>query len=79
MRKAFLKFMEHVVSIDCPFNNFSVSTYKSYIEVKFIIATSVKPNELGWLNTHLIGGRWFLVAEQGAIHLIIRFDDTNED
>lgn len=79
MRKAFLKFMEQVMTNACPFYNFSVSIYKSFIEVKFIIATSVRPEELGWLNTHLIGGRWFIIAENDSIRLVVRFDNENED
>lgn len=71
--------MEHVLSIDCPFYTFNVQTYKTYIDVTFIIATSIKPNDLGWLNTHLIGGRWFLVAENDTIKVIVRFEDTDED
>lgn len=70
--------MEHVLSIDCPFYTFNVQTYKTYIDVTFIVATSIKPNDLGWLNTHLIGGRWFLVAENDTIKVIVRFEDTDE-
>lgn len=71
--------MEHVIAIDCPFYNFSVSTYKSYIEVRFIVTTSIWPDELGWLNTHLIGGRWFIIAENDSIRLTVRFEEENED
>lgn len=71
--------MEHVLSIDCPFYTFNVRTYKTYIDVTFIVATSIQPNDLGWLNTHLIGGRWFLVAENDSIMVIVRFEDTDED
>ena len=79
MRQSFLKFMEQVMSIDCPFYNFIVSTYKNFIEVNFIIITSIRPEELGWLNTHLIGGRWFLIAKDDSIRLIVRFEEDNDD
>ena len=79
MRKAYLKFMEHVVSIDCPFFSFSVKFYRSYIEVRFIIASSLTPEDLGWLNTHLLGGRWFLTAEEDSVIIVVRFEETNED
>lgn len=79
MKKAFLKFMEHVLDDGCPFYTFNVSTYKTDIEVVFVIATTVKPADLGWINTHLVGGRWFLAAEENSIRLIIRFDDTDND
>ena len=79
MKKAFLKFMEHVLIDGCPFYTFSISTYKSYIEVVFIVATIIKPSDLGWINTHLVGGRWFLVAEENSIRLIIRFDEPEND
>lgn len=79
MKKAFLQFMGDVLICDCPFYTFSVTTYKSYIEVVFIIATMIKPSDLGWINDHLVGGRWFLVAEENSIRLIVRFDKTEND
>lgn len=79
MKKAFLKFMEHVLVDGCPFYTFNVSTYKSYIEVVFVCATAIKPADLGWINTHLVDGRWFVVAEDNSIRLIIRFDNTEDD
>lgn len=78
MKKAFLKFMEHVVSVDCPFYPFSVSIYRTFIEVKFVTKCSVKPGDLGWLNTHLIGGRWFIISENDSIAVIVRFEADND-
>ena len=78
MRKAFLKFMEHVVSIDCPFFSFSVNFYRSYIEVRFINELSLTPENLGWLNTHLLGGRWFITAEGDSVIIVVRFEETDE-
>lgn len=79
MKKAFLKFMGYVGDVDCPFYTFNVSTYKTYIEVAFTIATAVKPSDLGWLNTHLEGGRWFVVGERDTVKLIVRFDKTDDE
>lgn len=79
MRKAYLKFMEHVGSIDCPFFSFSVNFYRSYIEVRFIIASSLNSEDLGWLNHHLLGGRWFLTAEENSVIIVVRFEETDKD
>lgn len=78
MKKAFLTFMGHVISIDCPFHTFSVSNYKSYIEVKFINKCYVRPEDLGWLNTHLIGGRWFIISENDSTIVLVRFEEDND-
>lgn len=71
--------MEQVMCNDCPFNSFNVVSYKSFIDVTFIVATSVKPNDLGWLNTHLVDGRWFITAENDSIRIIVRFEDKDAD
>ncbi len=79
MKKAFLEFMTHVMTNDCPFYTYNVSIYKSFIDVVFVISTTINPSDLGWINTHLIGGRWFLAAENDSIRLTIRFDETDDD
>lgn len=79
MRKAFLKFMEQVMCNDCPFSSFNVASYKSFMDVTFIVSTSVRPNDLGWLNTHLVDGRWFITAEDDSIRIIVRFENKDAD
>lgn len=79
MKKAFLKFMEHIIDFDCPFSRFTVTTYKGFIEVKFIITDSICPEDLGWLNTHLVDGRWFITTGVSIISLVVRFFENDED
>ena len=79
MRQKFLEFMKHVVSDDCPFYNFSVNKYRSYIEVRFIITISIFPDDLRWLNTHLVDSRWFITTEGEANVIVVRFEETDED
>ena len=79
MKKTFLQFMEQVTDIDCPFSSFNVVSYKTFIEVTFIVATSVNPTALGWLNTHLVNGRWFITAEADSVRIVVRFVDEDKD
>lgn len=71
--------MEQVTDIDCPFSSFYFVSYKSFIDVTFIVSTSVNPTDLGWLNTHLVDGRWFITAENDSIRIIVRFEDKDAD
>lgn len=71
--------MEHVLEDGCPFVTFSVSTYSSFIDVIFDNFTTIRPEELDWINTHLVGGRWWLTAEDNFVKLIIRFDEPSDD
>lgn len=79
MKKAFLKFNKHVLEYSCPFNNFSVHTYNSFIDVVFDSSKTIKPKQLKWINTHLKDGRWWLSADDKSFKLIIRFMEPIND
>lgn len=79
MKSASLEFMKYLLMVDSPFHNFSVRTYKSYVEVNINPAGAIKPTDLGWLNTHSSGGRWSVILETEGMVIRVCFDDVNDD
>lgn len=77
--KNFFHFVEHLTDTCCPWHKSVLSIHTSFIEVMFITSCTVRPSDLGWLNTHAVGGQWFLTSEDNETHIVVRFfDEGNE-
>ena len=76
--KNFMNFVTFLTYPDCPWATSVIKQHKTYIEVKFITSCVVRPSDLGWLNTHAIGGEWFVTTEDDEIHIVVRFHDEKE-
>lgn len=79
MIKNFMNFVACLTDTDCPWATSVIKTHKSYIEVMFITSCVLRPSELGWLNTHAIGGEWFVTSENDETHIVVRFHENNEE
>lgn len=77
-KKIFLAFAACLTDPDCPWGKSIVSSKLSYIEVMFTTSCMVHPSDLGWLNAHAVGGRWFITSEDDEIHIVVRFEDDEE-
>lgn len=78
MQKNFLDFMSFLTDPDCPWATSVVNTHTSYIDVMFVTSCMVRPSDLGWLNTHVVGGEWFITSENDEIHIVVRFHNDDE-
>ena len=78
MRKNFLDFVTWLTDPDCPWHKSIISIHVSYIDVMFVTSCQIHPSDLGWLNTHAVGGRWFITSENDEIQVIVRFQDDDE-
>lgn len=77
-KKNFLAFMAWLSDPDCPWGRAIVTTNLSYIDVVFVTSRTVHPSYLGWLNTHAVGGRWFITPNDDELQIVVRFDDEEE-
>jgi hypothetical protein len=77
--KNFLDFVKHLTDICCPWHKSVVAIYATYIEVTFVTSTMVRPSDLGWLNTHAVGGEWFVTSEDNETHIVVRFHENDEE
>lgn len=73
MERNFLNFVAHLTDNCCPWRKAVIDIRLSLIEMTFVTAAAVNPSDLGWLNTHAVGGSWFIVAEDGETHIVVRF------
>ncbi len=78
MIKNFLNFVTFLTDPDCPWHKSVVAICKNYIEVTFVTSVVIHPSDLGWLNTHAVGGSWFIVAENDETHIVVRFHNEDE-
>lgn len=71
--KNFLNFVAHLTDNCCPWHKSVVTIHTTSIEVMFITSCMVNPSDLGWLNTHAVGGTWFITSEENETHIVVRF------
>lgn len=76
--KNFQEFVKHLTDTCCPWQKSIVSIYTSSIEVTFITTSMVRPSDLGWLNTHAVGGLWSITAVDNETHIVVRFFDDDD-
>lgn len=76
--KNFLNFVAFLTDIDCPWHKSVVTILPTSIEVRFITTSMVHPSDLGWLNTHAVGGKWFITSENDETHIVVRFYDEED-
>lgn len=79
MQENFLNFVAHLFDNCCPWTKSVIKTYPTSIEVRFITTTMVKPSDLGWLNTHCVGGEWFVTSQDDETHIVLRFYEDDEN
>lgn len=77
--KNFFDFVAHLTDYCCPWHKSVVGIGNTYIEVTFVTSAVIHPSDLGWLNTHAVGGNWFIVAENDETHIVVRFYENDED
>ena len=77
--KNFQEFVKHLTDTCCPWQKSYVSICTSYIEVTFTTTSVVRPSDLGWLNTHAVGGKWFVTSENDETHIVVRFYDDDDE
>lgn len=75
----FLNFVTYLTDIECPFHKSVIETCPNSIEVRFLTTSIVKPSDLGWLNTHVVGGEWFISTGYDEIHIVVRFYNEDEE
>lgn len=78
MNKHFLDFMGHLTDNCCPWSTSIIKITQTYIDVVFATSGSVQPVDLGWVNTHAVGSKWFITAEDGKVRVVVRFYDDDD-
>lgn len=73
MKENVMKFMGHLLDVDSPFNDYAVKKLPNIIDVVITTNATIEPSALGWLNTHLVGGRWWISADADCVQITIRF------
>lgn len=76
--KNFFHFVEHLTDACCPWSKSVLSIRPNFIEVMFITSCTVNPSDLGWLNTHAVGSKWFVTSEDNETHIVVRFFDDDD-